>query len=130
MATLTIAWEYLTGYAVATDPSSRDRAEWPPHPARVFMALSAAWFETEPPEPAGNEREDWKAEGEALRWLEKLGDPEMIVPVVDRGLERTNVTVYVPVNDRAGPSAAALQSCPALTRSKQPRTFPRVWVGR
>ena len=51
MASLTIGWEYLTGYAVATDPSSRDRAEWPPHPARVFMALAAAWFETEPPGP-------------------------------------------------------------------------------
>ena len=36
MASLAIAWEYLTGYAVATDPSTRDRAEWPPHPARVF----------------------------------------------------------------------------------------------
>jgi len=46
MPGLTIGWQYLTGYAVATDPSSRDRAEWPPHPARVFMALAAAWFET------------------------------------------------------------------------------------
>ena len=59
MASLTIAWEYLTGYAVATDPTSRDRAEWPPHPARVFMALAAAWFETEPPQGADEIREGW-----------------------------------------------------------------------
>ena len=30
MACLTIAWQYLTGNAVATDPASRDRVEWPP----------------------------------------------------------------------------------------------------
>ena len=67
MASLTIAWEYLTGYAVATDPSTRDRAEWPPHPARVFMALAAAWFETEPPGADDENRDEWTAEGAALR---------------------------------------------------------------
>ena len=36
---------YLTGYAVATDLAQR-RAEWPPHPARIFMAMAAAHFET------------------------------------------------------------------------------------
>lgn len=119
MAGLMIGWEYLTGYAVATDPSSRDRAEWPPHPARVFMALAAAWFET------GEDAE----EGDALRWLETLGNPEMQLPSQERVFERSNVTVYVPVNDRAGPSAAVLQSAPTMARNKQPRTFPRVWVG-
>ncbi len=119
MTTLTIAWEYLTGYAVATDPTSRDRAEWPPHPARVFMALAAAWFETD--------RD--AVEGDSLRWLESLGDPEIFLPHVDSDCERSNVTYYVPVNDRAGPSAGTLQSCQELTRSKQPRTFPRTWVG-
>jgi CRISPR-associated protein Csb2 len=119
MPSLTIGWEYLTGYAVATDPGNRNRAEWPPHPGRLFMALAAAWFETgvDP------------AEGEALRWLETLDDPELFLPQVEPTFERSNVTVYVPVNDRAGPSAATLQSAPAMPRSKQPRMFPRVWVG-
>jgi CRISPR-associated protein Csb2 len=129
MPSLTIAWNYLTGYAVATDPTARERAEWPPHPARVFMALAAAWFETEPPGPDSEGRDDWTAEGEALRWLETLGDPEMDLPEVESQFERSNVTFYVPINDRAGPASAALQSCPAISRSKQPRTFPRVWVG-
>lgn len=119
MPGLTIGWEYLTGYAVATDPSSRERAEWPPHPGRVFMALAAAWFET------GQDA----AEGAALRWLETLDDPELHLPPGERVVERTNVTFYVPVNDKAGPSEATLQSAPAITRSKQPRTFPRVHVG-
>ncbi len=118
MPGLTIGWEYLTGCCVATDPASRQRAEWPPHPGRVFMALAAAYFET---------GED-KAEGQALRWLEKLGDPEMMVPRRDSVFQRTVINVFVPVNDSAGPSSALLQSAP-ITRSKQPRTFPSVWVG-
>jgi CRISPR-associated protein Csb2 len=53
----------------------------------------------------------------------------MLLPAVARSSERSNVTFYVPVNDRAGPAAATLQSCPAITRSKQPRSFPRIWLG-
>lgn len=119
MSDLVIAWEYLTGYAVATDHADRERAEWPPHPARVFMALAAAWFET---------GED-PAEGAALRWLERLGDPELQTPTVDPLAERTCVTCFVPVNDQLEASNAPLQSVPSLTRVRQPRTFPRVWVG-
>ncbi len=119
MSSLTIGWEYLTGYVVATDQGDRDHAEWPPHPARVFMAMAAAWFETgEDPE-----------EGKSLRWLETLGDPEMYLPPSNTSSERTKVYVYVPVNDKAGPSSASLQSVPTLTRSKQPRTFSRRYVG-
>lgn len=119
MTALTIGWEYLTGYAVATDPGDREAVEWPPHPARVFMALAAAWFETD---------EDGD-EGEALEWLEALGVPELSLPPEDTIFERSRVTVYVPVNDKAGPAAATLQCAPAFTRSKQARRFPRVWVG-
>jgi CRISPR-associated protein Csb2 len=129
MALLTIGWEYLTGYSVATDPSTRDRAEWPPHPARVFMALAAAWFETEPVGDDDRAKEEWLTEGAALRWLEGLGNPELLLPDVERCSERSNVTVYVPINDKVGPSAATVQSCPAITRSKQPRSFPRIWMG-
>src|SRR4051794_3331150 len=93
------------------------------------MALAAAWFETEPPTAVGEDRVAWAAEGAALRWVEALGDPEMRLPVVEGPSERTNVTFYVPVNDKAEPAAATLQSCPSITRSKQPRSFPRRWVG-
>jgi len=129
MAALTIGWEYLTGYAVATDPSSRDRAEWPPHPARVFMALAAAWFET-------GEDSD---EGKALRWLEALGEPEIVLPRFKDVHERTKVTVYVPVNDKADAHSQPNKKKKAkiyphlgsvqIGRNRQPRTFPRRYVG-
>ena len=112
MASLAIGIRYLTGYAVATFPAGRDQAEWPPHPARVFMALAAAHFET------GEDNE----EAEALQWLERQADPAVLASEAD---ERSTVTTYVPVNDKATGSGM-LQSTVGLTRSKQPRTFPRV----
>jgi CRISPR-associated protein Csb2 len=119
MPGLTIGWEYLTGRCVATNPATRERAEWPPHPARVYMAMAAAWFETG--EDAG--------EGQALRWLETLGDPELLMPVAEAVSQQSIVNVFVPVNDSPGPSSALLQSAP-ITRTKQSRTFPAAWVGQ
>ena len=130
MRGLTIAWEYLTGYAVATDPGDRDRVEWPPHPARVYMAMAAAWFETEPqPDAPEPEHREHASQGEALRRLERLGDPELFVPAQSVHAERSPVTVYVPVNDKPEASAATLQSAPSMTRNRQPRAFPRRFVG-
>ncbi len=130
MAGLTIGWEYLTGYAVATDIASRERVEWPPHPARVFMAMAAAWFETEPGDGASDEeRREHEAEGAALRWLESLDEPELWLPPSCSERNRTCVKTYVPVNDKAGPAKGVLQSAVGLTRGKQPRSFPRLFVG-
>ena len=36
---LALGIRFLSGYAIATYPASRERPEWPPHPARVFMAM-------------------------------------------------------------------------------------------
>src|SRR5690625_3364414 len=110
---LALGIRYLTGYAVATDPANRSRSEWPPHPGRVFMALAAAHFET---------GED-PVEREALEWLESQPAPYLTAEEAD---ERSVVTHYVPVNDKAGPARGILQSVPGLTRGKQPRTYPRV----
>ena len=105
---------YLRGVAVATDAGSYERAEWPPHPARIFMAMAAAHFET------GAE----PAERSALEWLEAIGEPPRIN--CSDALHRDVVTRFVPVNDRAGPSKAILQSAPGLTRDRAARTFPTV----
>jgi CRISPR-associated protein Csb2 len=129
MSDLAIAWEYLTGYCVASHVGRRERVEWPPHPARVFMAIAAAWFETESSEDDEQLQNEYKAEGLALRWLESLGDPEVSLPAVQNDFERTSIDVFVPVNDSAGPSASILQSASTMTRDKQPRTFPRIYVG-
>ncbi len=77
----------LTGRYVATSFDDRGRAEWPPHPARLFSALCATHFEAlEPP----------VAEREALAWLERQGAPEITAPEASA---REVVTVFVPVND-------------------------------
>ena len=114
---LALGIRYLTGYAVATDVSSRERAEWPPHPARVFMAMAATFFET-------GEDPDERA---ALEWLEGLGSPALWA---SDAAPRTVVTHFVPVNDNAKPvkknkALTPLQSA-GVGRDRQPRTFPRV----
>lgn len=131
MPGLTIGWEYLTGCCVATDPASRQRAEWPPHPGRVFMAMAAAWFET---------GED-EAEGQALRWLEKLGDPQMQFSPIPQEWHRKVVLVNVPINGdyfKDMPpffeknKEIKFHTRPSdfqLRRLHVERTFPSVWVG-
>ena len=42
---LAIEFELLTGRYAATAHNDRSRAEWPPHPARIFSALVAAHYE-------------------------------------------------------------------------------------
>jgi CRISPR-associated protein Csb2 len=108
---LALGIRYLTGYAVATDVSSRERAEWPPHPGRVFMALAAAHFE------AGED----PLERQALEWLQEQGAPA--IRASDASY-RSVVSLFVPVNDRAGPSPAPIQAAPGLTRRRAERTLP------
>ena len=113
MRKFSLVIEYLTGYAVATVPHARDRAEWPPHPARVFMALAAAHFE------CNDDSIDVAAERAMLDWLATLSPPSMVVPSVT---PRSVLTVYVPVNDQKAEHAIK-------ERSRKPRFFPRVYVG-
>lgn len=112
---LAVGIRYLNGFSAAAEFDNRERAEWPPHPGRVFMAMAAAYFET------GAD----PIERQALEWLEALDQaPLMKVP---EAIQRAVVTHYVPVNDKAGPSTAMLQSAP-LARDRQPRTFARAWL--
>lgn len=113
MQCFSLVIEYLTGYAVATDAGSREKPEWPPHPARVFMALAAAHFEMD------GDAEKKRAEREALEWLATLSPPDLVVP---NHTARDVLTVYVPVND-------GLSGETVPWRSRQPRVFPRVYVG-
>lgn len=122
---------YLAGRAVATHPADRERAEWPPHPDRVFMALVAAWGET------GRNAD----EEVALRWLEVLGAPEIAASTEEDVRRRTVVTTFVPVNDSAMPRlradrepsrgqvASGFALLPA-SRPRQERHFPTVRPAR
>lgn len=115
-----IAWQYLAGRAVATDPSDRLAAEWPPHPDRVFQALVAAWG-------ASGRGLEGQA---ALEWLERLAPPEVAAPeaVSVSGAEK----VYVPVNDlEAGRARKYGNKLVGLLPSRRPRKeryFPSVVV--
>lgn len=84
---LALRLEYLTGRVVATCYNDRDRAEWPPHPARLFSALVACWADQLPLD---------EAERQALTWLEGLPPPQIACSGCH---ERRVVTHYVPVND-------------------------------
>lgn len=102
---LALRVEYLTGRSVATAFNDRRRAEWPPHPARLFSALVAAWADAD---------EQSQPERAALEWLEQQEPPAIHVSRAD---ERRAVQVFVPVND----VAAAPER-----RTRQPRYFPSV----
>ncbi len=78
---------FLTGRFIATCHNDRQRPEWPPHPARLFSALVAAWADTD--EPDAEERV-------ALEWLESQAPPEI---VASEAVEREAVANFVPVND-------------------------------
>lgn len=92
--------ELLMGWYCAQAHDDRNWPEWPPHPARVFSALVAAWAE------AGQDA----AERDALEWLEGLPAPWIQASQATvRGIQPARssrwsdkagtVTTYVPVND-------------------------------
>lgn len=88
---LAVQVELLTGRYVATKFNDRNRAEWPPHPARLFSAAVAAWADADDPD---------EGERDALRWWEAQGDPSVTCSWGDDDCsERAAVTHYVPVND-------------------------------
>ncbi len=116
---------YLNGFVAAAEPDNRERPEWPPHPARVFMALAAAHFET------GAD----PGERRALEWVESLRVPLLRAAA---HVPRRVVKHFVPVNDepiwKKDPTkpnqkpAPPLQSAPAIMRVRQERTFARAWL--
>ena len=77
---------FLTGRYVATSHSDRERAEWPPHVARLFSTLVATWAE-DGHDP--NERT-------ALEWLEAQDPPAISA---SRATPRKVVSYFVPVPD-------------------------------
>lgn len=101
----------LTGRYVATAFDNRGRAEWPPHPARLFSALVATHFDALHPSPA---------ERAALQWMESLGPPEISA---SEASEREVVTVFVPVNDTSV-VAAVDDEADALARALQEAETP------
>ena len=78
---------FLTGRFVATFHNDRRHSEWPPHPARLYSALVAAWADLDEPD---------QAEREALEWLEAQAPPAI---AASEAVPRRVVAHFVPVND-------------------------------
>ena len=86
---LAIEVNFLTERFVATAHHDRRAAEWPPHPARLFSALVAAWADDDSPSPD---------ERRALEWLEAQDPPSI---AATEAVTRKVLTNFVPVNDTA-----------------------------
>ena len=78
---------FLTGRFVATRHNDRRKPEWPPHPARLFSALVAAWADADEPDPK---------ERTALEWMESQSPPAI---TASEAVPRKVVSHFVPVND-------------------------------
>ena len=78
---------FLTGRYSATAHHDRQEPEWPPHGARLFSAMVAAWADSDPPD---------EAERAALEWLESQPPPRITAP---EAVRRRVVSHFVPVND-------------------------------
>ncbi len=102
-----IAVELLAGRYTATQFNDRSEPEWPPHPARLYSAMVAAWADSDEPDPA---------ERAALRWLEDQGAPEIHC---GEDYRRAVVTHFVPVNDAT-----------ALTRDVSRSTYTSIESAR
>ncbi len=100
---LALRIQYLTGVVAAQDRGDRRRAEWPPHPDRLFSALVASW---------GRGGRD-AAGKRALEWLEAQAPPAVACCAADRVGFRDAVTHYVPRNDLA-----------EVDKGRNARTFP------
>lgn len=85
---LSLEIRLLTGRYAAATVRDAGKAEWPPHPARVYSALTAALHD-EPNPPAD--------EILALEWLAECGAPDIIA---SSATERALGNVYVPTNDQ------------------------------
>lgn len=96
--------DYLLERSFAAVHDDRGRAEWPPHPERLYSALVAAAHETD---QIADTRE-------ALLWLEEQPPPTI---TFSKAAERSIGTSFVPVNDKP-------LSKKTGAPERQPRTFP------
>ncbi|MBI5517984.1 MAG: type I-U CRISPR-associated protein Cas5/Cas6 [Deltaproteobacteria bacterium] len=109
---LALRVEYLTGRSNSCEFNNRTKAEWPPHPARVFSALVSTWASEDQPS---------ECERAALLWLAKEGAPSIVASDASR---RDVVTHFVPDVPESlatrGKAAAGAKGRSATDTSKKP----------
>ena len=108
---LEISVRFLGGEFVALNPESS--SEWPPHPARLFYALVAAWYDGDCQE----------TEAKTLRWLESQEAPDI---VADPDAPAEEYLSWVPMNSlptlkedkKTGSNRAVLVKTPLARASR------------
>lgn len=104
--------EYLMGRVISSRHDDRRTVEWPPHPSRLFSALVAAYKECD----LGNDVRD------ALKWLERLPEPCLTVPVPYEDGFRDVHDLFVPVND-------SVDQCKVDSKTKKVRLYTPISDG-
>ncbi len=131
---LAIEVNLLMGRYYASEVNNPDKSEWPPHPARLYLALVSTWADADNPD--GGERQ-------ALEWLEAQPAPRI---TASDAWSRSIKGHFVPVNDtsiyskseyqrnaveasvKKLPNAAIKEASGLIpeNRLRQERTFPSV----
>jgi len=106
---LTLSLQFPAGRYVAASWGDRDEVEWPPHPARLCLALTDALHR------AGNP----SGPRAALEWLCQQAPPEIVIPTADLADLRVLDGIFVPQN----PSQAE-----SVKHPRKQRSFPTVFL--
>ena len=106
---LTLSLQFPTGRYVAASWGDKDEVEWPPHPARLCLALIDVLHKS------GNS----PAHRAALQWLTQQKPPEIVLPIPQLADVRLLDGIFVPQN----PAQAD-----GVKHSRKPRSFPTVFL--
>lgn len=106
---LTISLQFPAGRYVAASWGNRDEVEWPPHPARLCLALIDVLHKS------GNTNQ----KREALGWLFRQPPPVIVIPASHLTDEKILDGIFVPQN----PSAAE-----GIKHPRKQRSFPAVFL--
>lgn len=107
---LTLSLQFPAGRYVAASWGNRDELEWPPHPARLCLALIDVLHKS------GNAEHS----RDALRWLFGQAPPVIVIPNRQLADERLLDGIYVPQN----PSTAEN----GIKHPRKSRSFPTVFL--
>jgi CRISPR-associated protein Csb2 len=95
---LALRVSYLMGRVYSArfeDGDRKNEPEWPPHPSRLFSALTSAWAD-------GGAEEELRA---ALEWLELQPPPRILA---GQSTTRKAPAVFVPINDEISKQRGAI----------------------
>jgi len=106
---LTLSLQFPAGRYVAASWGDRGEVEWPPHPARLCLALTDALHKSG--NPPGLRA--------ALEWLCQQDPPELVIPTADLADIRVLDGIFVPQN----PSQAE-----SVKHPRKQRSFPTVFL--